>query len=790
MKKSFLKRAMAAAIAVPVALTQTLLCASFAADTTEGTATDTTEAMGTLTVNTFVNVEANPNSNKPVEVSATDTTRVYKQNSVWNLAVMTALSSIPAGTVEALDVTALANKIGGDAWYTEAIKNAMLSEDAAATAEVNGDKVVITITGKYAYAADVQAMLDAKLGDVTVDLGNPTSDIKVVVTVDTSELAMGTTVKAEAEISVDGEVKDMAGLKDYAQDKLDEIRNATADAAQDDAALAADVEALFNNYQAKLDRADNIMATTKGGAYSGANFDEVLAAAKADYAGNAVADRVPGSLDELAANGTALSLATEALDQIGAITSKYGYNVDIAVEDVIGAAKLMSDVEAEYTLGGGSLYVAANATAPDVEVDEAMYATLEAYFAELEAEDGFDYVEGSLVTSKFMAVEANASVAAFAGDADLTVYRELTYEVVSVETTETTDTTESTETTDSSESTETTDSSESTETTDSSESTETTDSSESTETTDSSESTETTDSSESTETTDSTVSTETTDSTDSTETTDSTVSTETTESTESTEATTDTADPGSTVDPGSTETTVDSGSTETTETTETTESEPVVVKNVSAVAKTDNFYFSHDDSELTAAMLLDSAQLVVTTDGVDAAPVDVLANIQLGTTQDAPSAEAVTPAALYELDGNAYAYLPVYAFYVDPDDADAAPVLLDTEIYVYIGVKGDVTLTGEADANDAAKILVFAAEVGAGNANAKISTAADETLEKFAFFLGDTDLEGKDHNNDDLNANDAANVLRYAALEGALTEAPTIAQVKEFWDLILNVTIA
>ncbi len=724
MKKSFLKRAMAAAIAVPVALTQTLLCASFAADTTtEDTAT--AAGLGTLTVDTFMGVEADAEKNVPVLVSSGETARTYEQVSEWNVAVYGILNNMADGEVNELNPAALAATINSEAWYAEALKNAMADGDAYF--QVNADNVVITVSTNYAYAADVQALLDAKLGDLTVDLGNPTSAAEIVVTVDTADLKTSKTLDASAVITVDGAEKDAAGLLAYAQTKLDEIKAAADKAAAYDAELAAEVNALFDGYQAKLDKANEkyeaAMSKSKTISKSADSLNAALASIKADYAGNAVVDKLPDTIGAVMDKDMAVNMFVEAMNQIGGIAEGYGYGVDIELGDLVDVAEGMYTVTVDASVASGKATGAVTGYAEDTISTEA-FTALETYFTELEAANGYE-IE-NFATELFIEASGNADVATISGDVTLDVTRIITYEIVEPEETTTSETDDSS-----------------------------------------------VDGTTTSDTDDSGV--------------DGTTTSDTDDSGVDGTTTSDTDDSG--VDGTTTTNTDDSGvdgTTTTEETTTTTESEPVVVKTVSAVAKTDNFYFSHDDTVLTPDMLLESAALVVTTDGVDAAPVDVMENIQLGLTKDEPS--IVTPAMLYAQDGNAYAYTPVYAFYVDPDANEA--VLLDTEIYAYIGVKGDVTLTGEADANDAANILVFAAQVGAGNTDAKISTAEDETLERFAFFLGDTDLEGKDHNNDDLNANDSANVLRFAAMVGALTEAPTAAQVKEFWSIILGDTVA
>jgi hypothetical protein len=92
----------------------------------------------------------------------------------------------------------------------------------------------------------------------------------------------------------------------------------------------------------------------------------------------------------------------------------------------------------------------------------------------------------------------------------------------------------------------------------------------------------------------------------------------------------------------------------------------------------------------------------------------------------------------------------------------------------YIAVKGDATLTGEADAKDAAIVLMYAAKVGA-NMPAYIYSETDAELEAFAYFLTDVTGESEDNGatdslgnaKSDCDAKDAAKILVYAAIEGS-----------------------
>ena len=77
-----------------------------------------------------------------------------------------------------------------------------------------------------------------------------------------------------------------------------------------------------------------------------------------------------------------------------------------------------------------------------------------------------------------------------------------------------------------------------------------------------------------------------------------------------------------------------------------------------------------------------------------------------------------------------------------------------------IGCRGDVDMDGSVTASDAARILIFAAQQGAGGE----AHIADAENEAFAQFLGDVNGDGI---TPDLNASDAAFVLIYAAVNGS-----------------------
>ncbi|MDE6777123.1 MAG: cellulose-binding protein CttA-related protein, partial [Oscillospiraceae bacterium] len=245
--------------------------------------------------------------------------------------------------------------------------------------------------------------------------------------------------------------------------------------------------------------------------------------------------------------------------------------------------------------------------------------------------------------------------------------------------------------------------------------------------------------------------------------------------------TTTTSDPNggttTTSDPnGGTTTTSDTTPTETT----TTEPTPVNVKDIKFEVEGDtqgnrNFYFSHDPRPFEVEDLVKSAKVVevTTVDGKEVEEeIDVdMSKISFGLDKDT-SDEALSPedvVAKLKDDGQEFAYtlMPLYIFY----DGEVA----ETQVYVYIGVKGDVNFDGVADAEDATNILIYSAEYGSGNKNVYIMSATNQALEAFAWFLGDVTGESKDcgktssvegQESSDLDAEDATDILIYSAEEG------------------------
>ncbi|MBR4101912.1 MAG: hypothetical protein IKK51_08570 [Oscillospiraceae bacterium] len=173
-----------------------------------------------------------------------------------------------------------------------------------------------------------------------------------------------------------------------------------------------------------------------------------------------------------------------------------------------------------------------------------------------------------------------------------------------------------------------------------------------------------------------------------------------------------------------------------------------------------NYFFSHDETPLAAEELVESAKLVV-----DENEYDVMSQISFGLDENGPI-EGLTPAMIFEETGTAYVATSLYVYYTP---VGHEPELVEeADVAIFVGVKGDADLDSEANAIDAAKVLVYAAARGAGE---DVSLYSDENagLETLAYFLADVFGESRDCGEDgsDLNALDAAGILQFAAEKGA-----------------------
>ncbi|MDE5884705.1 MAG: hypothetical protein K2H29_06485, partial [Oscillospiraceae bacterium] len=225
MKKSFLSRAMSAALAVPFALSQTILCASFAVD---DTAADES-ALQKITIDDFKKVPVNSTLTPIKEVEKYVT---YEQSSPWNQKLQAWASSQSGGKEIALDVTSLADSVSVGGMYGDILKDVLSNPDyVKAVAKVDTDEIVVTMDVNYPYAVAINDMLQKKFTekypdvDMSFDMeGNLTG--KVVLTASTESLN-DYTIPFDVEIITpesNGKGMTIEELFTYAEDTLENIR--------------------------------------------------------------------------------------------------------------------------------------------------------------------------------------------------------------------------------------------------------------------------------------------------------------------------------------------------------------------------------------------------------------------------------------------------------------------------------------------------------------------------------------------------------------------------------------
>ncbi|MDE7122392.1 MAG: hypothetical protein K2O42_09560, partial [Oscillospiraceae bacterium] len=226
MKKSFLSRAMSAALAVPFALSQTILCASFAVD---DTAVDES-ALQKITIDDFKKVPVNSTLTPIKEVEKYVT---YEQSSPWNQKLQAWASSQSGNKEIALDVTSLADSITVNGMYGDILREVLSNpEYASAVAKINTDEIVVTLNLDYPYATLLNDMLEKKFAeqysdvDMSFDMqGNLTGT--VVLTASTEALD-DYTIPFDVKISTpeynNGNAMSVEDLFKYAENLLEDIR--------------------------------------------------------------------------------------------------------------------------------------------------------------------------------------------------------------------------------------------------------------------------------------------------------------------------------------------------------------------------------------------------------------------------------------------------------------------------------------------------------------------------------------------------------------------------------------
>ncbi|MCR4644776.1 MAG: hypothetical protein K5695_05125 [Oscillospiraceae bacterium] len=736
MKKSFLKRVMAAAVAVPVALTQTAMFASFAAGE------ETTAEGDIIDKGTFLNIECDPTVNKPATgeykaPEASNEDAIVQENN-WNSDLRAALNAMYDEQI-VLDPAKLADDVSSTAWYSEFFKGAVRAEGTKVTAKIQDTEVVITIAVDYNYGNDAAKRMargnGAAVENAIATYMNSKAIVRgtIVITADTTDLDTSKEIPVSVEVNLDGMEKGdiTKTFIPYVQKMWDtthaEMREALAKGGVSPDALEYQVKTM----QGKINtaqRAINRAGETYNYNYTAANAEELWEKARE----NAVDEsprfgRIPLSIatgQDTNAYACASEIFTQVIDKINekCEMKKNNYHLNISLDGVVDTVNTVTNITAHADASNYNYNADAWGYLPDEEFEKDVYM---AYFtdqlaAENEelAKEGKEKVVVDVESVKVAEVAGTEKTADLTGTAYLNVYR-VTWPEYEIKEIKETDATEDTQATDATEDTQATDATEDTQATDATEDTQATDATEDTQATDATEDTQATDATEDTQATDATEDTQATDATD-----------------------------------------------------ETDETGPQVRPDVK-VSVHGGFYFSHDPRAFSTQNLVDSATIIVDGEEQEADLSKFEFSFRRNTLlSDAePSGEKVSPQSAYADQSlnplGGYFGQTLYVYYEGQ--------LVDAEATVYIGVKGDVNNDGVANASDAAKVLIYAAEVGATGKDGYIYSQDNENFEKLAYFLGDTNGESIDHGKtasyaaeeSPLNASDAAQILIYTAAVNA-----------------------
>jgi len=169
---------------------------------------------------------------------------------------------------------------------------------------------------------------------------------------------------------------------------------------------------------------------------------------------------------------------------------------------------------------------------------------------------------------------------------------------------------------------------------------------------------------------------------------------------------------------------------------------------VSETEITPVFRYAHDQNEFSVQEFPAEISLIADHTSMQIATEDLLEVFDTGSPADMAVSEPITLRSELQYQG--------VQILSELGNASA--------LEYHIGQKGDADLNGSVDAADAAKILIYAAEDGSGM-ETSLTGNPDSVEEKFAFFLADIDGEGKE--NSTLDSEDAAKILIYAAQQGS-----------------------
>ncbi len=441
MKNSLFKRAVAAAAAVPLALTQCLTYSSFAVSTDAvKVAEDAIKA--DASADTSITLE------KLCYIAPDDADQI----SDWNILAASALSNVVAtgnatGTLDTAKLVEIATSYAGS--YSDIVA-AMASQVKDVTYEIS-DANDITITAK------VDNVTEALQSDVNRSLGNNAKELaekynapeladidytkvdisgEIKVTIKGSELDLGTEVTVDAEFtSAEGDTYTAYdAIKTYALGKLEELRQVAYDAIDsvdgiDNAAAKADVDEAIDSYVKLFNRAANGIDKALGleKSKTGTDVPTLIQAASALIQKKFNKTINGSTATEVLTSDKAGDAYTEALAQLNAVASPYTVDIDAAS---LGAF-LDSLENVDFTLTGG-------------------VATLTGEFDDAEQEDVKAYVEeqGNIFVDSYKVltgiVDFNGAKTADASSVSVEIKRILVTDTTDTTTTTTSDTTTTT----------------------------------------------------------------------------------------------------------------------------------------------------------------------------------------------------------------------------------------------------------------------------------------------------------------------------------------------------------
>lgn len=396
MKKIF-NRVLAAAIAVPMALTQSVVMNVSAEDT----------GAKVLTLDTFTAI------------------RYDETESRWNEAALNMVSSME-GTQKEITAADFINLIPQTNVY--GVMLAELLADAP-NPVLTVENSVVKITGSADLTAYAEKKIYSKIREAAgmdLELTAFSKTVEYSLTVDASVLAGDKTVEAVPVVMIDGTEIDETNASDYFNGLADEL----ADEVSAQVGIDADIEdAMTVEIIDKLEKAESWFekaeALERTGSY--ATADEMMAAISKFVDNRVNVYDFPASVDEaVARHGNGFNAV---IDLISGISASSGVVLDITADDVAELAKSGSDFNVEVS--GGVYHV--NFVIPDAEAAE-----VEAYINEnaVPDEDGITWVYES--SSKTVWAEVGTDGIVF-----FDVTRDITLRDINETTTTTTTTTTS-----------------------------------------------------------------------------------------------------------------------------------------------------------------------------------------------------------------------------------------------------------------------------------------------------------------------------------------------------------